>query len=67
MFLGKFGTKMCSKILQIGYIDRALTRHVGVESRCEIANTPFVVVHEQVDILIFLPDHLQHTEPRRNY
>ena len=45
----------------------ALTGYVGVELGCEIETTPSVGVHEYVGILGFLPDHLQHTQPRRNY
>ena len=67
MLLGEFGTKTCSKILLTSHFDRALTEHVGVKFGFEIATTPSVDVHEHVGILIFLPDHLQYTQPRRNY
>ena len=67
MLLGEFGTKTCSKFLQTTRVDRVLIGHVGVESGCEIATTPFLDVHEHVGILIFLPNHLQYTQPRKNY
>ena len=67
MILCEFGTKLCSKFLQIGRVDRALTKHVGVEYRDEIRTTPYLDVHEHIGILRFHPGFLQYTQLWKKY
>ena len=67
MILGEFGTKLNSKFMQTGCVDRALTGHLGVEYGGEIAKTPSVDGHKHVGTLRILQGYLQYTQSWKNY
>ena len=67
MILGEFGTKLNLEFLQIGRVDHALTEHLGVESRGEIIDTPFVDSPKHVGTIEIHPGFLQYTQPWKKY